>query len=107
MRNLLARRAFLSSLAATGFAAGFAPSADAASRMLADEPFVVPAGDDDAALFAAARTRFLFPTSVTYCNTGTLGAIPRDVVDVVVKGLARLEQELPDWRAPPEAPPLP
>jgi len=54
-------------------------------------------GEDEAAVFAAARTRFLFPTSVTYCNTGTLGAIPRDVMDVVVKGLERLEQELPDW----------
>jgi hypothetical protein len=70
MPDLLARRAFLSSLAATGFAAGFAPSADAASQMLAEEPFVLPAGDDDTALFAAARARFLFPTSVTNCHTG-------------------------------------
>ena len=97
MATIFARRAFLTRLAATGFAAGFAPSLDAASRMLSDEPFILPVGEDEAAVFAAARTRFLFPTSVTYCNTGTLGAIPRDVMDVVVKGLERLEQELPDW----------
>jgi isopenicillin-N epimerase len=97
MQSFVARRAFLSRLAATGFAAGFMPMPGVASEALADEPFLVPAGDDDAAVFAAARKRFLFPTDVTYCNTGTLGAIPRDVVDVVVNGLARLEQELPDW----------
>jgi len=97
MPDFLARRDFLTRLAATGFAAGFASSLEATSRMLSDEPFVLPAGDDDDAVFAAARARFLFPTSVTYCNTGTLGAIPRDVIDVVVKGLERLEQELPDW----------
>ena len=97
MPDCLARRDFLTRLAATGFAAGVAPSLDAAARMLSDEPFVLPVSDDDDAVFAAARARFLFPASVTYCNTGTLGAIPRDVMDVVVKGLERLEQELPDW----------
>jgi selenocysteine lyase/cysteine desulfurase len=97
MPDSLARRDFLTRLAATGFAVGFVPSLDAASRTISDDRFVLQAGDDDAAVFAAARARFLFPTSVTYCNTGTLGAIPRDVMDVVVKGLERLETELPDW----------
>ena len=73
MPPFIARRDFLSRLAATGFAAGLAPLPDAASRMLTDDPFVLPVSDDDAVVFAAARTRFLFPTDVTYCNTGTLG----------------------------------
>jgi len=97
MPDAYARRAFLTSLAATGLAAGFATSLEGASRLLSDEPFVLPVSADDSALFAAARTRFLFPTSVTYCNTGTLGAVPRDVMDLVVKGLEQLERELPDW----------
>src|SRR5215471_1135551 len=95
--NDLDRRHFLAQLAATGAAAGIVPSLGTPARLLAREPFEVGAEDDDAKVFAAARKRFLFPTSVTYCNTGTLGAIPRDVMDVVVKGLQQLEQELPDW----------
>jgi isopenicillin-N epimerase len=95
--NDLDRRHFLAQLAATGVAAGIVPSLGMPARLLAGEPFEVGPEDDDAKVFAAARKRFLFPTSVTYCNTGTLGAIPRDVMDVVVKGLQQLEQDLPDW----------
>lgn len=97
MTSHVGRRGFLSQIATTGIAAGFMPSLDVASRWLPGEPFELPLLEGDAAVFAAARKRFLFPTSVTYCNTGTLGAIPRDVMDVVVKGLQQLEHELPDW----------
>src|SRR5439155_16357561 len=93
----LGRRGFLAQLAATGVAASMVPSLGFATRTFPDEPFVVLPEEDDAKVFAAARKRFLFPTSITYCNTGTLGAIPRDVMDVVVKGLQQLEHELPDW----------
>ncbi len=54
-------------------------------------------GQTDADVFAAARRRLLFPESVTYCNTGTLGASPREVVDALNQGLERVERELPDW----------
>ena len=101
MTDHLPRRDFFARLAATSFAAGFAPSLaglPSLERLTGTgDRFTLPAADDDAAIFAAARTRFLFPTSVTYCNTGTLGAIPRDVMDVVVQGMQRLEAELPDW----------
>jgi selenocysteine lyase/cysteine desulfurase len=97
MSPFLDRRAFLGRLAVTGVAAGVMPPLDLAAKFAVDEPFAFGPEDDDAKVFAAARKRFLFPTSVTYCNTGTLGAIPRDVMDVVVKGLQQLEQELPDW----------
>lgn len=79
MARDLARGQFLSNIAATGLAAGLVPSLDVAARLLPDAPFVVSPADDDAAVVAAARKRFLFPTTVTYCNTGTVGAIPRDV----------------------------
>lgn len=59
--------------------------------------FEVAPGESDASLFARARERFLFPTDVTYCNTGTLGACPVDVMSVYVNGLQKLEEELPDW----------
>ena len=42
--------------------------------------FAPAAAEPDAAVFAAARKRLLFPETITYCNTGTLGASPWDVV---------------------------
>ena len=52
---------------------------------------------DDAAVFAAAREHFLIPAGVAYCNTGTLGASPREVVDALTEGIRRLETDLAAW----------
>ena len=51
----------------------------------------------DAEVFSRLRGEFLFPRDVTYCNTGTLGAIPREVMDAMVGGLRKTEATLPDW----------
>ncbi len=100
MSNRADRRQFLSQLAASGvLAAGVVPSwgFDAPSGLAEVEPFVPTADDTDASVFAAARKQFLFPTNVTYCNTGTLGASPREVMTALVGGLQNLERDLPDW----------
>src|ERR1022692_4482352 len=86
MSQHLPRRSFLSQIAATSLLAG------AASAV----PFEPPA-DSDAAVFAAARREFLFPASIAYCQTGTLGASPREVVSALVEGIQNLERDLPDW----------
>ncbi len=94
------RRQFLSRLAASGVvAAGFAPTfpTDALLGAHDDARFTPSADEPDAKVFAAARKQFLFPASVTYCNTGTLGASPREVMTALVGGLQSLERELPDW----------
>ena len=52
---------------------------------------------DDAALFAAARAQFLIPSGVAYCNTGTLGASPREVVEALTEGIRRIETDLAAW----------
>jgi len=98
MARRLGRRDFLSHAALTGFAVGLAPASALARQFppVDTHPFAPAAGDSDAAVFAAARRQFLFPTDVTYCNTGTLGASPREVVDVL-RNVERLERELPDW----------
>jgi len=58
----------------------------------------MPGPDDpDADVFAAARRELMFSPDITYCNTGTLGAMPRDVLNAQTEGLRRLEAELPDW----------
>lgn len=96
-----ARRQFLSHLAASGaLVAGFVPSLrvdDALAGLVDSSPFAPKPDDADAKVFAAARKQFLFPTNVTYCNTGTLGASPREVMAALVGGLQSLERELPDW----------
>ena len=97
----LSRRRFLaqSSIAgAAGLVAGtpaFARSRPQGTPPL--PPFAPAATDADAAVFAAARRRLLFPDTVTYCNTGTLGASPWDVVSVMNQHVERLEHDLPDW----------
>lgn len=88
------RRRFLSTLAVPGVVLGVAPAARALSRFA---PFTPDAQADDAAVFAEARTHFLIPAGVAYCNTGTLGASPREVVDALTQGIRRLETELADW----------
>ena len=71
-----------------------APAARALSQAAA---FVPDAQADDAAVFAAARQHFLIPEGVAYCNTGTLGASPREVVDALTEGIRRLETDLAAW----------
>ena len=88
------RRRFLSALAVPGLLMTAAPVARALASMA---PFTPGPQDEDAAVFAAAREQFLIPPGVAYCNTGTLGASPREVVDALTDGIRRLETELASW----------
>lgn len=87
------RRRFLSQVAGSAVAAGVSPLLGEASA----GPFQPAAEESDAAVFGRARGHFLIPNGVAYCNTGTLGASPREVVDALAKGTERLERELADW----------
>ena len=87
------RRNFLSAFAVPGLLLG-APGLQALTRAA---PFAPDAQADDAAVFAAAREHFLIPPGVAYCNTGTLGASPREVVDALAEGVRRLETDLAAW----------
>jgi len=88
------RRRFLSALAVPGLLMTAAPVARALTSMA---PFTPGPQDDDAAVFAGAREQFLIPHGVAYCNTGTLGASPREVVDALTDGIRRLETDLAAW----------
>lgn len=88
------RRDFLAGLAIPGLALGAASAARAHAR---PSPFVPDAQADDAAVFKAAREQFLIPAGVAYCNTGTLGASPREVVDALIEGIRRNETDLAAW----------
>jgi isopenicillin-N epimerase len=94
MSDTLGRRSFLARVAIPAVATGLGPRFDLLSGAL---PFVPPQQATDAELFAAARREFLIPAEVAYCNTGTLGASPREVMDALVNGLRTLERELADW----------
>jgi len=88
------RRRFLSSFVAPGLLLGAAPSFSVLARAAAFEPDPTA---DDAAVFAAARGHFLIPEGVAYCNTGTLGASPWEVVNALTDGIRRLESDLSAW----------
>ena len=51
----------------------------------------------DLEIFSRLRDDFLFSRDVTYCNTGTLGAMPREVLEAMTDGLRNTEASLPDW----------
>jgi len=94
MHRPLARRSFLSGLALPSLAAGLAPALEARTPAA---PFAPDPDTSDAAVFAEARRHFLIPEGVAYCNTGTLGASPREVVEEVARRTTQLESELADW----------
>lgn len=77
--------------------AGVAAACGSVALTTTVNSFAANAELPDADLFAEARKHFLFPTDVTYCNTGTLGASPHEVVNALTEGLRRLESTLPDW----------
>ena len=88
------RRDFLSGVGAAGLLAGVPSALEAASRL---GFFEASPGDPDAMVFAAARKHFLIPAGVAYCNTGTLGASPVEVITALAEGNRKLEHALADW----------
>ncbi len=86
------RRNFLGALAAVPLAHGVLSNRAAEASLLQ-----AGAATTDAEVFSRLRGEFLFPREVTYCNTGTLGAMPREVVDAVTNGIRNTESNLPDW----------
>jgi len=85
------RRSFLGALAAVPLVHGVLSGGEAFAATQG------AAATTDAEMFARLRGDLLFPREVTYCNTGTLGAIPREVLDAMVNGLRNTEASLPDW----------
>ena len=79
---------------APGLLFGAAPSLAHVARAAAFDPDPLA---NDAAVFAAAREHFLIPEGVAYCNTGTLGASPQEVVNALTEGIRRIETDLVDW----------
>jgi selenocysteine lyase/cysteine desulfurase len=98
------RRSFLTRVAVPGLVAGLTARVDASSTGLLARgsvneggPFAPAQDAADSAVFAEARRQFLIPDGVAYCNTGTLGASPREVMDVLTSGLMKLERDLAAW----------
>ena len=98
------RRRFIANLAVPGLLIGAGPAVEALSRVSplarrssGEGGFNPDAQADDASVFAEARGQFLIPAGVAYCNTGTLGASPHQVVEALTQGIRRLETELAAW----------
>ena len=110
MTSRLERRTFLSRAATASLIAGVMPrNVFGALEGGQARPFAPRAGATDEAVFAAARRELLFPVSIAYCQTGTLGATPREVVEAVIESSRAIEQDLPDWPyrgKPTDIPPM-
>lgn len=92
------RRDFLAALSAIPLAHGLlGPDAALAAPTQMAPRTTVLTPVSDAELFASLRDDLLFPKDVTYANTGTLGAVPKQVLDAMVNGLRSTETGLPDW----------
>lgn len=70
------------------------PAALAASRVPA-MPQELPS--DGESYWNHLRWQFLIPEGIAYCNTGTLGASPRVVVDTVTEHLRYVEESVALW----------
>jgi isopenicillin-N epimerase len=106
----VSRRTFLSQVAASGAVAGSMSLDGLAERESRNAAVFTPnAQDSDARVFAAARRELLFPPNIAFCNTGTFGASPREVIDAVVQGYRTAEHDLPDFAYRPtdaDVPPI-
>jgi selenocysteine lyase/cysteine desulfurase len=89
------RRSFLQGLAVLPVTVGLSTAKASASAAPASSSFELPTSD--AELFARLRADLHFPADVVYCNTGTLGATPREVLSAMVSRLETTEASLPDW----------
>lgn len=87
------RRRFLGQLVALPVTMGIARNALAVTDAVPDGAV----GASDAQVFARLRADLHFPETVTYCNTGTLGAVPREVLTAMTEGLRGTETNLADW----------
>ncbi|MBI3949075.1 MAG: aminotransferase class V-fold PLP-dependent enzyme [Acidobacteria bacterium] len=59
---------------------------------------------DDPNYWRWIRQQFLIPPDEAFFNTGTLGACPRQVVDVVTRDIRQIEETLAHWDYRPENP---
>jgi isopenicillin-N epimerase len=98
---MLNRRSFLGALSVPPLWAGrrqraraAAPALPAAPELGASPPWP---DDSDPAFWDRIRDQFYFPRGQAYFNTGTLGAVPRPVLERMIEDLRRLASTIPMW----------
>jgi len=97
------RRTFLGGLGGVLASLGGCRAPQLAAPASAQPPPAPLRGDAD---WREIRRHFLVPEGYVYCNTGTLGASPREVVDATLVFARRLEENLVrfDYHDDPEPP---
>lgn len=64
----------------------------------------LPTPTDDEAFWNELRKEFLIPDDEVFCNTATLGAMPKHVLEIVTKSMRDLQVTLAHWDYRPDKP---
>ena len=83
----LTRRAFVGALAGGAALAARPPLAASAAAL----------GNDEESFWADLRREFLIPEDEVFCNSATLGAMPRRVLEAVTRSMTELQETLAHW----------
>lgn len=102
---MLTRRNFFSTLAASALLPGMQQIARAAGSRGHPRAWAVgPDNPQGEAYWRVLRKEFLIPEDEVFCNTATLGASPRVVVERVTRHIEEIERTLAHWDYRPEHP---
>jgi selenocysteine lyase/cysteine desulfurase len=94
----VSRRQFVQTLFGGALVATQATRGGARPALPLDDP-------TDERFWTDLRKEFLIPEGEVFCNTATLGSMPKRVLDVVVSGMTDVEKTLAHWDYRPEHPP--
>ena len=101
---MLNRRSFLAALAAPSLLAGKAGAATGTDLPRSAAALPALPDDSDPAFWERVREQFTIPPGEAFFNTGTIGAMPRPVLERVIEDMRTLQATVAHWDYTPRTP---
>ena len=92
--SMTGRRGFLSSVLASAFGGAISTRALPAAAIPSVPPFP---DDNDPEFWDRIRDQFSIPRGEAFFNTGTIGSVPRPVLERVIEDMRTLEATVTRW----------